>query len=128
MADTLDGCKIKIWLVFLIVAGDLSIANPWGPLLLNRPVKVLNPVSSSEHWYSTISVSREEEHLEIRVVLHDAVNPEGAFILLMPLGVNVIIALNPSRVTVHEEVVLDAELVLHVLLVQIIAYFSSSNL
>jgi len=128
VADTFDRCKIKIWLVFLIVAGDLSIANPWGPLLLNRPVKVLNPVSSSEHWYSTISVSREEEHLEFRVVLHDAVNPEGAFILLMPLGVNVIITLNPSRVTVHEEVVLNAELVLHVLLVQIITYFSSANL
>ena len=128
MANTLYGSKIKIWFVFLIVASNLSITYPWGPLLLDGPVEVLNPMSSSEHWDGTISISREEEHLEVGMVFHDTINPEGALVLLMPLVINSIIALNPRSILIWVEVVLNTKLVLNILLVQIVTYFSSTDL
>jgi len=128
MANTLNGSEIKIWLIFLIVAGNLSTADPWGPFLLDGPVEVLNPMSRSQHWDGTISISREEKHLEIFMMSHDAVNPEGAFILFMPLAINCIIALDPGCVLILEKVILNTKLGLDIWGVQIVRYFSSTNL
>ena len=57
------------------VAGDLSIGVPRVPVLLDGPVKHLNPSACAIGRYSTICVTRVEENL-VAVLLHDLVDPE----------------------------------------------------
>lgn len=96
--------------------------------MFDWPVEVFQPSPCSQHWHGTIGVTGEEEHLEVRLMFHDTVDPKGALVLLMPLFINVVIALNPSSVLVHEEVVRNAKLGLNSWRVQIVTHFLSSNL
>ena len=57
------------------VARYLSIRVPRVPILLDRPVKHLNPSAGAIGRYSAICVARVEEHL-VAILLHDLVDPE----------------------------------------------------
>ena len=57
------------------IARNLSIGVPRIPILLDIPVKHLNPSAGAIGRYSAICVARVEEHL-VAILLHDLVDPE----------------------------------------------------
>ena len=91
---SVNSCEVKT-IVTDEVARDLAISVPWSPVLLNRPVKFLNPSASSIGRDSTISISRVMENL-VAILLQDLIDPERAFILISIALVDIIITLDPS--------------------------------
>jgi len=98
VTDTPDSGEIETALVGLNEALDFLPLNPSDPWVDNGPIELLDPLDGAKCWNCTIGVSREEKHLNVILPLHDAVNPERAFVLLVPIRVHSIVACHPCRI------------------------------
>ena len=66
MANTLDGSECEVTSSMLDISSYLVLnIIPRSPFLLNFPSKLLDPLPGSNGRDGSISVSREEEHLDV---------------------------------------------------------------
>ena len=94
--------------------------NPSNPWLDDVPSELLDPLNCSKSWHSAISIAREEQHLNIRLVLHNSVDPERALVLLMPLSIYRIIAINPGGIFIIVERIVDLQDIFYFLDVEVV--------
>ena len=85
VTDASDCRKIEVASVVLDESLHLALVDPGSPWLLDFPIKFLDPLAGSQSWHSTISIAREEKHLNVILVVEDAVDPEGCLVLNVPL-------------------------------------------
>jgi hypothetical protein len=69
------------------IARNLTIGIPRSPGCLNWPIEKLNPSSCAISRYSSISITRVENH-SIIVLLKNLIDPERAFVLIGIVSIN----------------------------------------
>ena len=94
VTSTMNSSEVEAFVADL-EPGYLTVGVPGSPGLLDGPIKHLNPSAGSISGDGAISISRVEEDL-VAVLLEDFVYPEGSFVLISVVHVNVIVALLPS--------------------------------
>jgi len=120
VADASDGGEVEAALVLLDEALDLVAVYPGDPGLDDVPAELFDPLDSSEGWHGTVGVAREEEHLDVGLVLHDSIDPERALVLLMPVLIYRIIAVNPRGIVIIVERIVDFQDIFYFLDVEVV--------
>lgn len=118
--NTSNCSEVKVALVLLDESLNLATVNPSDPRLHYVPVKLLNPSNRSKSRHSAVRVSGEEQHLNVRLVLHHAVDPKWSLILQLPIFVHIVVAINPCTGVVVVEWVINMQKVLNFLVVEIV--------
>ena len=120
VSNTSYGGEIETTFVLFDEALNFTSLDPGNPWFGHVPAELLDPLDGAECGHCTVGVAREVEHLDVWLVSHYAVDPEGTLVLLVPVLVYLVVALHPGGVLVVVEVWVDVEDVLDGLVVEVV--------